>query len=169
MHELWPHGEPKSSWCPFINRLLFIETRFLAPIRDSFFFPSRLPLVASGQDTGLRSLLPYESSSSTQLSRCRRVSVSWQLANLRRQPRAPPFLPAFPLPVREKRHTQWEEFIRDATEVKDCLEEKAEVKIKKRKVLAVSRQVLVPLRCKSKPSLPALWAPGGGRAHSDWF
>lgn len=54
----------------------------------------------------------------------------------------------------------------DATEVKDCLEEKAEVKIKKRKVPAESRQVPVPFRWKSEPPPPALGATGGP-AHSD--
>lgn len=41
--------------------------------------------------------------------------------------------PHFHYNAEEKRRTHWKEFIRDATEVKDGLEEKAEVKIKKRK------------------------------------
>ena len=43
------------------------------------------------------------------------------------------FLPAFLLQQGPERRAPWKEFVRNAPEVKDCLEEKAEVKIKNRK------------------------------------
>lgn len=105
MHELWPCQGQKSSSCPVMNRLLVIETRFLAPVGASFCFPPWLPFVAPGQDTGLGNLLPYESSSSIQLSRRSSVSApdSWEPHGGERQPGHPRSSPHFHYHVQEKR------------------------------------------------------------------
>lgn len=127
-------------------------------------------LVTPGRDPGLPQhialwiflkypIIPQRVRVLTAGSRVQASLGRWKTAG---HPRSPPH---FHYHAEEERLTQWEEFIRDATEVKDCLEEKAEVKIKKRKAPAESRQVPVRSHWKRQPPLPAL-QPGWERART---
>lgn len=141
-----------------------------------FLSPPRLPLVAPGQDARLHSTLPYESCSSTQLSCRSGASASWQLRAAgrpcRQRWKAAPvlFSTAFPSQDRGEQRARWKEFIRDATEVRDCLEGKAEVKIENRKSARVVPTGAGALTADRQTShFPGRRAIVAESAHSDWF
>lgn len=72
---------------------------------------------------------------------------------------------------KEAHAVHWEEFVRDAREVKARVEEKAEVKIKKRKSVNTIQTGAAALPRRTARFAPQLWCSHCGRqsAHSHWF
>lgn len=123
---------------------------------------------------GLCSILPYESSSSTQLSCCSSVSESWQLpapaghAVRGKSLRALPIPTAFPLQHGEEVRTL-KGVPQGCKEVKDCLEEKAEVKIKNRERARIVQTGAGAITAEYKTPLTCPGAiVGRARTHTDF-
>lgn len=153
--------EQKSSSCPVINRL-FIKSRFQSRVgTSSLSLLLWLLLAGPGQNTALGIFLKDPI-----ILRQRCVSVLTAMGHVPAllsevKDGGTLFLPAFLLQQGPERRAPWKEFVGNAPEVKDCLEEKAEVKIKNRKS---ARRVQTGAVLSLGP-----WSYCGRAQHSGWF
>jgi hypothetical protein len=166
-----------SSSCPIIKRLLFIETRFLSPIAAiSFFLPFCAPHCPRAGHRGSEAHCPMNLPQVSNYPAPEALSQSWQphaacrpCCQRWKTARPPPVPPCISRTT-WRRGMHRKEFVRDAREGKACLEEKAEVKIRKRKSANTIQTGARALRVEQRLPTQTLHSYCRRRSsHSDWF